>query len=353
MLFKIDHINYSFLSIKNKIYFTLSIIGIFFSISATLINIIFDLGNIQILISTTIGIISICFFYASQNKTLSKKIPIITFIIIVTFLYPLFWITSAGINGYIPYLYILNSFLIATLLKKKESILIFFLQFISFMSLIYIEITYPDIIIKYTSEAMRISDITITFFMIILFVFIAQRKIMNEYTKIIKELETTKEKLKIISNTDELSGIFNRRYLIDQLKHNIQDNPNSNISLIMFDIDNFKMINDIYGHSIGDEVIKKISLTLTDNTRIEDIVGRIGGEEFLIILNNFNYDETKSKAEYLRKLVSNLKWPYGNLKVTISGGVYLRKNNETIEEILKKVDVYLYKSKREGKNKIN
>ncbi len=73
MLFKIDHINYSFLSIKNKIYFTLSIIGIFFSISATLINIIFDLGNIQILISTTIGIISICFFMHHKIKHYQKK----------------------------------------------------------------------------------------------------------------------------------------------------------------------------------------------------------------------------------------------------------------------------------------
>ena len=125
------------------------------------------------------------------------------------------------------------------------------------------------------------------------------------------------------------------------------------VTVIMFDIDDFKIINDTYGHSIGDEVILGVSELLTLNTRENDIVGRIGGEEFLIVLSNANYGLALIIAEKLRLLISEKKWSKENLSVTVSGGVYTKEDTDTVEKTLEKVDVYLYKSKREGKNIIN
>jgi diguanylate cyclase (GGDEF)-like protein len=216
----------------------------------------------------------------------------------------------------------------------------------------FIENTYPNTITHYTSNSIRTLDLGLSFFIITAFIFVVLRKIMKEYTDTIEELETAKNKLRVISNTDELSGIYNRRYLLNRLEHNLLNSSN-NISVIMFDIDDFKKINDTYGHTAGDEIIKKISWIFTNNIRSKDIVGRIGGEEFLIVLDDSNYNSAKLKAEHLRTLVANHKWSFENLKVTISGGVYSKKNADTIEDILKKVDVYLYKSKNNGKNRIN
>ncbi len=86
----------------------------------------------------------------------------------------------------------------------------------------------------------------------------------------------------MISITDELSGVFNRRYIMNRLENEVQKNK---ISVIMFDIDHFKEVNDNYGHSIGDRVIQKVSNVLKDNIRSTDSLGWIGREEFSSVIN--------------------------------------------------------------------
>ncbi|HHV65796.1 MAG TPA: GGDEF domain-containing protein [Peptococcaceae bacterium] len=118
----------------------------------------------------------------------------------------------------------------------------------------------------------------------------------------------------------------------------------------MIDIDNFKTINDTYGHLYGDYVLERISKTIINSLRQNDIVGRFGGDEFLIILPDTGKEEGHAVMGRVRQKVMDLKWEI-DLVVTISGGVMEIEDDESTS-LLKKLDQLLYSAKRKGKNLI-
>ncbi|MCK5534369.1 diguanylate cyclase [bacterium] len=165
--------------------------------------------------------------------------------------------------------------------------------------------------------------------------------------------------------TDELTGLFNRRYFIRQLKEEIKRNKryHRSLSLIMFDVDDFKEFNDNYGHLTGDAVLKKITKILIANVRNVDIVSRYGGEEFIVILPETDIQEAARVAEKIRKsseeslftrkfLGKNQGGKKDIKKLTVSGGVAAYKSGEGLESFIKRVDSVLYRAKKTGKNKI-
>jgi len=124
-------------------------------------------------------------------------------------------------------------------------------------------------------------------------------------------------------------------------------------ALIMLDIDDFKFVNDTYGHRAGDIVLSKIGGYLVENVRKTDIVARYGGEEFVIILNNVEEEQAIKIAENIRKGVSKINYPGIDHTVTISVGVSLfPKHSQFKEELLIKADQALYSAKEKGKNRV-
>ena len=121
-------------------------------------------------------------------------------------------------------------------------------------------------------------------------------------------------------------------------------------SIIYFDIDFFKKINDKYGHDMGDYVLKEISKLVAENIRSNDIFGRWGGEEFLFILPITPYFNTLKVAEKIRKVVEN--YNFKGIKVTISLGVSEIIENEQIEYAIKRADEALYEAKKSGRNQV-
>lgn len=162
-----------------------------------------------------------------------------------------------------------------------------------------------------------------------------------------------KEQLRIISVTDSLTEIYNRGYILKRL----QEEANRAIRyedafcIILIDIDNFKGVNDNYGHIIGDHVLKEVAQTLKTCLRDTDLLGRYGGEEFLIILPRTNIESAKDAAERIRIEIENMHFTDRRLKITISAGASLYKE-ESVEELIHKVDELLYEAKRCGKNRI-
>ncbi|OHD16016.1 MAG: hypothetical protein A2086_04850 [Spirochaetes bacterium GWD1_27_9] len=128
------------------------------------------------------------------------------------------------------------------------------------------------------------------------------------------------------------------------------------LSLVMFDLDHFKSINDTYGHQFGDEVLIKVANVIKKNCRTSDVPSRFGGEEFAIMLTETNKEGAKIFGEKIRKVIEELEIEYNGkkIKVTISGGItsFPDDNPKDIQEFIEMADKSLYVSKKEGRNKI-
>ena len=154
------------------------------------------------------------------------------------------------------------------------------------------------------------------------------------------------------SITDELTDILNRRGILDYLKRELsthQDQPLL-LSVLLLDIDWFKNINDIYGHLIGDQILKEFSTLLKSHLRDTDVIGRYGGEEFLIVFPDTSSDEAHVIAERLREIVSTHLFTEG-IHLTFSGGIY-HLQGASLYDLINQADINLYEAKRQGKNRI-
>jgi len=159
--------------------------------------------------------------------------------------------------------------------------------------------------------------------------------------------------LKILAYQDQLTQLPNRRYLesILESKQNEFTRLDIPYAIAMMDIDHFKRVNDTYGHDTGDEVLQMISKVFRSVVRKSDIVGRWGGEEFLCILSDIEEDELKQTLERIRMLIENSALRgETEVKVTISIGATIINENDSTEELIKRADDLLYKSKTNGRN---
>ncbi|MBU3208076.1 GGDEF domain-containing protein [Clostridium algidicarnis] len=156
---------------------------------------------------------------------------------------------------------------------------------------------------------------------------------------------------------DDLTGIYNRRYINDKLPVDILSVKLSKIpcTVVMIDIDDFKIINDENGHIIGDNVLKDFSQFISNEVNsVNGWIGRYGGEEFFISLPNMDKEHSLTFIEEIRLGIENLCFNYEKrcLKVTISGGIYEIKGSEEIDEVFRNADNRLYNAKHKGKNRI-
>jgi diguanylate cyclase (GGDEF)-like protein len=171
--------------------------------------------------------------------------------------------------------------------------------------------------------------------------------------------ERTTHILQQIAREDELTGVFNRRYLLDKVKHELSRMKRLNsdsLILMMLDIDNFKAVNDQHGHAAGDELLKSFTTQLSEVLRAPDILGRYGGEEFCVLLPDTDLDEGLQVAERLRMAAKNAQISVGNdtLQRTVSIGV-AHACSDTLPELDKlflDADRALYQAKQEGRDRI-
>ena len=171
--------------------------------------------------------------------------------------------------------------------------------------------------------------------------------------KLTKTIKTLEEKTK----QDDLTHLFNRHHLNDSLERleSHYQSEGKNYSILFFDIDGFKGINDRYGHILGDEILVIFSKILKENSRSSDIVGRYGGDEFLILMPNTNLKDAKEVALRICSMVEKegkQQTQQKNLSITTSVGVAERKGHKNKQETLHTADMLLYKAKTQGRNQV-
>lgn len=170
-----------------------------------------------------------------------------------------------------------------------------------------------------------------------------------------------KDKMEALAYTDELTGLYNKRFLVSRLEegilrtvqNKIQGNDYKGVGVILYDVDNFKHYNDTFGHVAGDDVLRTLGKIIRNLVGDKYIGARYGGEELCVIMDDATYDEAMELAEKIRKAVDETVFEFR--KVTVSGGVshYPTINRPKTMDLLNSADIALYNSKHTTKNTIS
>ncbi len=188
-----------------------------------------------------------------------------------------------------------------------------------------------------------------TYFLLALFV-------VAIFAWLLIRLIKSQRKLLQVSRIDSLTGLSNRRRAL-QLGEKLftKAKQNGKLSILMIDIDHFKNINDNFGHSKGDYVLKTLGKLISEQLRQNDVFARFGGEEFIIFLPNTSYEQAIETAQRIRKIINEFAWQLPDqVGVTVSIGVANIAKGEfaTLEQLIKQADDLLYKAKQQGRNRV-
>lgn len=172
------------------------------------------------------------------------------------------------------------------------------------------------------------------------------------------ELAVANRRLQQAALTDSLTGLPNRRFLMERLDQEWAAGTRSQrpFTVMMADIDTFKQVNDVHGHEVGDSILRQVGATLRRVSRVDDVVGRLGGEEFVVICPGTKAETAITLAERLRRNIQDQIMQVGNvaLRVTISIGVAERDPSmKRPDEVMRVADSALYRAKRDGRNRVH
>ena len=173
----------------------------------------------------------------------------------------------------------------------------------------------------------------------------------------ISKIHDLQEKLREQANRDSLTGLFNRRYLEGTLEREMarckrEDTP---MTMLLLDIDHFKLINDTYGHQAGDEVLRVFGKTLHDSARAEDIVCRYGGEEFLLVLPKMPLDIARERGACLLKIFEDTTVLFGELRIRFTTSIGIAgtpEHSDSTDGLIRCADEALYLAKHNGRNRV-
>jgi diguanylate cyclase (GGDEF)-like protein len=186
---------------------------------------------------------------------------------------------------------------------------------------------------------------------------ISYRDLTNALRKSNYVLEEKAELLQDMANRDSLTGLFNKRFINDEIKRQFDAAKQSGqpMAVIMMDIDHFKLVNDTYGHQCGDYVLKNLAGIMQAKSRDINVVGRFGGEEFIILGPISDMKSSVFFAERIRSTVeeTNFVWEDKEFKITISAGVCVWNSNiKDAKTMIKLADEALYAAKNSGRNQV-
>lgn len=177
---------------------------------------------------------------------------------------------------------------------------------------------------------------------------------LMDVTDLMQEVFQLNSRAQEADTLDATTGLYNRRYAMQRLGqiHQHAKRYKANFSLALIDIDHFKRLNDTYGHSYGDLVLKKLSSVVQNGVRETDLCARFGGEEFLILMPETNTHDAVVSLDRLRQQISEMRWDRIQRPVTISCGVISWQPNHSVEQLIFLADQRLSTAKKAGRNQV-
>ena len=200
------------------------------------------------------------------------------------------------------------------------------------------------------NKLIQITNISAVFFCIIFISYVFSKRENEAENKLMKY----NDRLKKEANTDQLTGLFNRRKADEYLSDIVSENNGRHFSVAIGDIDFFKKVNDTYGHDIGDIVLKELARTIENTSRSDTFVARWGGEEFLIVFPDCNGDDAFIALERLRKTIQDTPIIISDitLNITMTFGLAELSFKRDAEATIKQADEKLYIGKHNGRNQV-
>lgn len=294
-------------------------------------------------------------YYLSRFKNLLGPCVTLACLLLIFFFTPAGWLLNGGTMGGAHYTIMFYGLVICAVCSDWKRNFFIILLILMVAGLGIFEYLHPEQLHYYDQGLIRyidvISSMLITIAITILLFLVYSKNYDRERTRVLQYSMLLEE----MAITDGLTGLFNHSYIYKLLEDTMFDNRRngSGLSIIMFDLDYFKNINDAFGHEFGNKVLVKVAHSLKTNIRNSDLLGRYGGEEFLVICPGTGLHEASKLAE--RLIIEVDKLILGDdIRVTLSGGVaeLNRDTDSTVISLIEKADDALYQAKRMGRNRL-
>lgn len=354
----------AFNSLDERIYSAVLFTGVITAIFAMLMAVLQRLGVYAI---ASTGACVLCFAVLlaicrqRRGASYAQRLSLVCTLNFVFF--PLCFFAFGGVGSGLELFYLLGLFNVAVLLRGRIRKIIFVLSLAGMLCTMYLSST-QRIVLQLLTARLKYRNLQLALFLTAMSLVTLTALILKAY-----EVERARnlqlmERLRGLSTRDALSGLYNRRELsrrLDLVYKSPQERSPRDAHLTrkdcyiaMFDIDNFKRLNDTYGHQFGDVVLSTVSQTLNagSDTKRGELAARYGGEEFVSILYAPTADEAFRRTDGLRQAISELTWEVPDLVVTVSGGMVSCEEYDQLKQAMLAVDKLLYQAKHAGKNQI-
>jgi len=305
----------------------------------TFINIFNKRPLSNILLPAGLGLLVLLFYGLSKNESLRYSVKL-AFVILISVIYvPVAWLTSPGSSSAMP-MYTLLILTVTVLLIERavEFLIPLFLGF-EILALLQYEAIYPERFLAYTDNSYHAFDLSVNFSAIAIILTVMLTIVNHCFAREHQDLYN-------LSITDQLTGTFNRHYMSRCFEdlHQASNQTQTPYTAIMIDINNFKQVNDIYGHLEGDEVLRQLGAALKRVCRSMDIVVRYGGDEFLVILPHTAIGVSEGLANRIKNEFHEISLAYPDIPLGLAIGI-AENTEDDLHTFLLEVDNRLYHKK--------
>lgn len=329
--------------VKNRIFKMTLFISIIAFIVVSVVNMINRRPAVNFFVPFGAALIlSACYWLYNRDKYAGIIRMVYAFFLFVLYL-PLAWTTSPGSYSAMSFYAVLIVFLGVILARKWYEYAFPVITILEVVYFLNIEPLNPTQYGIYSALSTRAVDLSVNF-IVVCAIIIAIIMVLNRY------FESEHERIYKMSVTDQLTGIYNRRHLYHQIEtYGVEKTPS--FAILMMDLNNFKRVNDTYGHVVGDEVLREFGEVLRKACRKRDLPVRYGGDEFILVLPETETRDVSVIQNRIEDFFKPICEKYVDVGLSISFGV-ATSEGKSIEEIMQMADDHLYKNKNALKNMV-